>query len=173
MSIPGGSVVKNQPANAGEYGSVPKLGKIPWRRKWPPTPVFLPGRSHEQRNLADCSPWGRKSLTQLSHWTITSFLLGPTSLVCVCARSCLTLCDPMNCSQPGSSVHGILQARILEWVAIPFSRGFSQPRDQTCFSCIVGGFFTAEPPASSLGSANNFHLPGVFKHTFRCIKQLS
>ena len=47
------------------------------------------------------------------------------------AQSCLTLCDPMNCSLPGSSVHGILQARIVEWVAMPFSRGFSWPRDQT------------------------------------------
>ena len=45
------------------------------------------------------------------------------------AQSCLTLCDPMDCSPPGSSVHGILQARILEWVAISFSRGSSQPRD--------------------------------------------
>ena len=52
---------------------------------------------------------------------------------------CLTLCDPMDCSAPGSSVHGILQARTLEWVAISFSRGSSQPRDQThvfCVSCI-------------------------------------
>ena len=48
-----------------------------------------------------------------------------------------TLCDPMECSLPGSSVHGILQARILEWVAIPFSRGSSQPRDPTQFSCIA------------------------------------
>ena len=50
--------------------------------------------------------------------------------VCVCvlvAQSCLTLCDPVDCSPPGSSVHGILPARILEWVAIPFSRGFSNP----------------------------------------------
>ena len=45
------------------------------------------------------------------------------------AQSCLTLCDPMDWSPPGSSVHGILQARILEWAAIPFSRGSSQPRD--------------------------------------------
>ena len=44
-------------------------------------------------------------------------------------QSHLTLCDPMDCSPPGSSVLGILQARILEWVAIPFSRGSSQPRD--------------------------------------------
>jgi len=46
-------------------------------------------------------------------------------------QSCLTLCNPMDCSQPGSSVHGILQARILEWVAMPSSRGYCQPRDQT------------------------------------------
>ena len=45
------------------------------------------------------------------------------------AQSHLTLCDPMDCSPPGSSVHGIFQARILQWVAILFSRGFSQPRD--------------------------------------------
>ena len=55
---------------------------------------------------------------------------------------CLTLCDPMNCSLPGSSVHGILQTRILEWVVMPFSRGSSQPRDRTQVSRIVGGFFT-------------------------------
>ena len=46
-------------------------------------------------------------------------------------QSCLTLCDPMDCSPSGSSVHGILQARILEWVAMPSCRGSSRPRDQT------------------------------------------
>ena len=49
-------------------------------------------------------------------------------------QSCLTVCDPMDCSPRGSSVHGILQARILEWVAMPSSRGSSQPRDRTCVS---------------------------------------
>ena len=53
-----------------------------------------------------------------------------------------TLCDPMDCSPPGSSVHGILQARKLEWVAISFSRGPSQPRDQTQVSHIADRFFT-------------------------------
>ena len=52
------------------------------------------------------------------------------------------LCDPMDCSQPGSSVHEILQASMLEWVAIPFSRVSSQLRDQTQISYITGGFFT-------------------------------
>ena len=52
------------------------------------------------------------------------------------AQSCPTLCVPMDCSPPGSSVHGIFQARILEWVAISSSRGSSQVRDQTCISCV-------------------------------------
>ena len=62
-------------------------------------------------------------------------LLGDTHTqdrqLCVCSltQSCLTLCDPMDCSPPGSSAHGILQARILEWVAMPSSRGSSRPRD--------------------------------------------
>ena len=50
--------------------------------------------------------------------------------------------DPMDCSPTGSSLHGIFQARILEWVAIPYSKGSSQPRDWIQFSCIAGGFFT-------------------------------
>ena len=55
--------------------------------------------------------------------------------VCSVAQLCLTLCDPMNCSPPGSSVPGILQARILEWVAMSSSRGSSWPRDGTHVSC--------------------------------------
>ena len=54
--------------------------------------------------------------------------------------SCLALCDPMDHSPPGSSVHGILKARILEWVAIPFSRGSSWPRDHNKVSCITGPY---------------------------------
>ena len=67
--------------------------------------------------------------------------------VCVCvlvAQLHLTLCDPMDYSLPGASVHGILQARIPEWVAMPSSRGSSQPRDRThvsCVSALAGGFF--------------------------------
>ena len=57
------------------------------------------------------------------------------------AQSCPTLCDPMDCSLPGSSLHGILQARILEWVAISFSRGSSRSRDRTLASCIPGRHF--------------------------------
>ena len=69
--------------------------------------------------------------------------------MCVCVlvtQSCATLCDPINCSLPGSPVLGIFQARILEWVVIPFSSGSSQPSDLTCVSYIAGGFIISEPP---------------------------
>ena len=58
------------------------------------------------------------------------------------AQLCPTLYDPMDCGQAGSSVHGILQARILEWVDMPFSRGSSQSGDGTSVSCTGGGFST-------------------------------
>ena len=62
--------------------------------------------------------------------------------VCLVAQSCPTLCNPVDCSPPGSSIRGILQARILQWVAMPVSRGSSQSRDRTQVSHIAGGFFT-------------------------------
>ena len=68
----------------------------------------------------------------------------------VCMRSvtqaCPTLCDPMDCSPPGSSHHEILQARLPEWGAMPSSRGWSRPKDQTRISCTAGAFFTTELP---------------------------
>ena len=68
----------------------------------------------------------------------------------ICAKSlqlCLTLCDPMNWSPSGSSVHGILQARILGWVAMPSSRGSSLPRDQTCiYPALAAGSLPLTPP---------------------------
>ena len=65
------------------------------------------------------------------------------------AQSCPTLWDTMDYSPPGSSVHEISQARILEWIVMPSSRGSSQSRDRThvsCISCTAGRFFTTEPP---------------------------
>ena len=70
---------------------------------------------------------------------------------------CLTVCYPMDCSLPGYSVHGISQARILEWAAISFSRGSSQPRDQTQVSCIGGRFF------------NLWATSALFVHSIGCI----
>ena len=67
---------------------------------------------------------------------------------CVCTQSLTSvwLCDSMDCSPPGSPVYEISQARILQWVAISSSRVSSQPRDRTCVSCIVDGFFPSKPP---------------------------
>ena len=69
----------------------------------------------------------------------TSLLFCPIQWV---AQSCPTLCDPLDCSPPGSYLHGILQARILKWVPISSARGSSQPRDWTQVSCIAGRLFT-------------------------------
>ena len=74
----------------------------------------------------------------------------PIYLFCssVVAKSCLTFCDPMDCSQPTPSVHGIFQARILEWIAISFSSRIflTQIASPACISCLAGRFFTNEPP---------------------------
>ena len=72
-------------------------------------------------------------------------------------------CDPMDCNLPGSSVHGVLQARILEWVAIPFSRGSSQPRDQTWVSCIAGRSFTIWATREALSVKLILFLPSFLK----------
>ena len=65
---------------------------------------------------------------------------------CSVVQSCPTLCNPTDCSPPGSSIHGILQARILEWVVICSSRGSSWPRDWTQVSWVTDRFLTTEPP---------------------------
>ena len=67
--------------------------------------------------------------------------------VCMCmhAQSCLTFCDPIDCNPPNSSVHVIFQARIVKWVAIPFSRGSSWPRDWTQVSCLAADSLLFEP----------------------------
>ena len=76
------------------------------------------------------------------------YLAAAADILCVyvwVVQSCQTLCDPTDYSSPDSSVHGILQARILEWVAVSFSRESSQPRDWILVSCIAGGCFTIWP----------------------------
>ena len=80
-----------------------------------------------------------KAASSISKISPTDWNLDSNVLV---AQSCLTLFDPVNWGPPGFSAYGILQARILEWVAIPFSRESSWPRDWTWVSCIAGSFFT-------------------------------
>ena len=93
-------------------------------------------------SLGQKDPLGKGTAT---HSSILALRISGTEEPAAAAKSlqsCPTLCDPIDCSQPGSSVRGILQARILEWVAVPFSRGSSPPRDQTQVSPIAGRFLT-------------------------------
>ena len=85
--------------------------------------------------------------------------------VCVCevTQLCPTLFDPMDCRPPGSSVHGILQARVLEWGAISFSRGSSQPRDWTLVSRIVQ-FNSVTQSCPTLCDPMNHSTPGLPVH---------
>ena len=81
------------------------VGKIPWRRKWQPTPVFLPGESHGQSSLVGCSPWGRKEsdTTERLHFhfhVITVSQFSPS----VVPQSCPTLCGPVDCSMASLSI---------------------------------------------------------------------
>ena len=77
--------------------------------------------------------------------------LGAGKVKVLVTQSCLTLCDPMDYSPPGSSVHGILHSRIQEWVAIPFSRRSSRSRNWIWVSCISGSFFTIWATREALG----------------------
>ena len=90
------------------------------------------------------------------------------------AQSCLSLCDPMDYSPTGSSVHGILQARILEWVAISFSRESSWSRDWTWLSCVAGRFFTiwGTREAQCLNSIVYFSLSKKKSHLMRRVDSL-
>ena len=131
--------------------------------------VELENESH-QSCLVLCNPMDYTvhvtSQTAILEWAAVSysslFLLMRESEV---TQSCPTLCDPMDYSLPGFSVHGIFQARVLEWVAIAFSRGSSQPRDQTQVSRFGGRHVTiwdtSEGPDSKLKQ-----LQLIDKHTF-------
>ena len=89
-----------------------------------------------------------RSTAHFLDWVVVN-----NEILLACAKSpqsCLILWDPVDCSQPGSSVQGILQARIMEWVAMSSSRGSSQPRDWIHVSCIARRFFTVEPPGKPM-----------------------
>ena len=101
--------------------------------------------------------WVAKSSSVIIQLSETS----PVHSVCSVTQSCLTLCDRMDCSPPGSSVHGIFQARILEQVDISSSRGSSRPRDRarvSGVSCIGSGFFTTMPNALAAAAAKSLQL---------------
>ena len=122
-----------------------QTGTIPGRRRTRVSSLQRAPLSSIQTPLDNLSPGILATLplpaTRLQEVSFPpSIRLAPSLLRVLVTQSCLTLYDLMDCSPPGSSVHGILQAKILEWVAIPFSRGSSQLRDGTQFSCIAGNF---------------------------------
>ena len=124
--------------------------------------VALPLPVYVGRSLRLCP-----ELYLLTYIRSQLFLNLNLSCCCLVTKSCQSLCDPMDCSPPGSSVHGILQARILEWVAISFSRGSSRPKDQTQVSLIAGRFFTIQPPGKPSLSLNN-HISANSLQTSLC-----
>ena len=158
-------------ATAGSLSRGPEGGRAPLcfftRVHASPSPVSLPPSfpqfsAHLPARLISQSTSGIQNLFSnpvslqiyfsIPEVSAFSTLVGGTAfaslwVVVVCCsviHSCPTLCDPMDCSPSRFSVHGILQARILEWVAMPSSRGSSPPRDRTCISyvsCTAGRFF--------------------------------
>ena len=104
-----------------------------------------PTSESSQSQHQQCRASGRddSTLQWLPVYFLSFVTIAILSLVCVLvAQSCPTICNPVDYSPSGSSVHRVLPARTLEWVTIPFSRCSSQPRDQTRVSCTAGGFFT-------------------------------
>ena len=87
-------------------------------------------------------------------------------MYCLVTQSCPSLWQPCKCSLPGSSVHGISQAKLLEWVAISFSRGSSQPRDQTWVSCTAGRFFTIWATREAHWQSTIYPLASETRHIF-------
>ena len=110
----------------------------PWKQK-----LHTPFCAHLTQH------WARLSTYIFSASTKDNEICGEHFCCCLVTKLRLTSCNNMDCSPPGSSVHGISQARILEWVAISFSRGSSRPRDQTHVFCLAGRFFTTEPQEKS------------------------
>ena len=109
---------------------------------------YLFSFTHTYTGLHIYGYWPRYDFC-LQSWicNVHTTLLTCLFFFCVCLQSCPTLCNPMDCSSPASFVHGILQARILEWLAISHSRGSSRPRDQTISlmsPALAGGFFTTD-----------------------------
>ena len=108
----------------GEPGGLPSMGSPRVRHDWSDLAVAVAGSYNEL------------FLNQSDNLILLFGIFSPFIFRCVRAQACLTLCDSMDCSPTSSSVHGTFQARILEWVAMPSSRGSSQPRDWTHISCV-------------------------------------
>ena len=110
MGFPDSSVGKESACSAGDQGSIPGFGKIPWRRGWQPTPVFLPGESHGQRSLEGCSSWGRteSDTTERLHFPFSLSYIGEGNgnpLQCSCLE------HPRDGGAWWAAVYGVAQSR--------------------------------------------------------------
>ena len=117
-------------------------GCLPPRNVWSDISLWF---YIELFNVKDVNIFAYTYLPYL-HWKCVCLSLS----IFVSRSVVLTSCDPIDCSPPGTSIHGILQARTLEWVATPFSRGSCQPRDWTQASCIACRFFTTDASGNDL-----------------------
>ena len=168
MGFPRGSDGKESACNAGEVGSVPESGRSPGEENGNPlqysclansifTQIRVCRRANflcqfeeggeERDSKGVCSRRGGKLQYYLWHTNT--------------AQSCPTLCDPMDCSPPGSSVHGILQARILEWGAISFSRDLPNPEIKPGSPAQKTDSLPSEPPGKPKVK-NVYHALNVF-----------
>ena len=176
LGFPDSSNGKESTCNAGDPGSIPGSERSPVEGHGNPLHYSC------LENPMDRGSWWAtvhgvtKNQTWPSYWAHThshlrkNFSFLKNSSICapvkvLVAQSCPTPCNPIDCSPPGSSVHGILQARILEWVVIPFSRGSFQSRDWTWVSPIAGGFFTIWTTSILMSTL----LLGTRKHGWRSL----
>ena len=110
MGFPEGSVIKSPPAKCRRCGFDPWVGKIHWRRKWQPTSVFLPGKSHGQRSLVGCSPWGHEEsdTTERLHFHFSLSCIGEGNgnpLQCSCSE------NPRDRGAWWAAIYGVTQSR--------------------------------------------------------------
>ena len=115
-----------------------RLFATPWGVAYQDPPSMGFSRQEYWSGLPFPSPGDLPSSDPTASAFQVAGITGECQVTSELAQSCPTLCDPMDCSLPGSSVRGILQARVLEWIAISFSRRSSRPRDQTRVSRIAG-----------------------------------
>ena len=145
--FPGGSDSKEYACSAGDPGSNPGSGRSPGEENDNPFQYCCLENSIDRGSLwatvhgagkeSDMTEW--LTLLYFHSWQFNEIRGEHERVV---AQSCPTLCDPMDCGLPGSSVHGIFQPIVLEWIAISFSKGSSQTRDRTPVSRIVDRHFT-------------------------------
>ena len=128
-----------------------------------PTQGWNPGLPHCRQMLYHLSHQGSLSLKIMNSNYYTQQYIKHQVLT----QSFLTLRDPMDCSPPGSSVHGTSQARILEWVAISFSRGFSQHRDPTGSPALQADSLASDPTEKSLGTKEHIALAKSFGSSWK------